>query len=83
MQPTREDLERQLLRKGVGALVRDRPACAGCGRTPLTGEVVHVYERGDIVCVLCRPRRRQDPVRTELVRSCEHGHAVRPTARAA
>lgn len=83
MSVTRADLERQLLRKGLGALVSGRPTCADCGRTPLTGEHVHVYDNDAIVCALCRPRRREDPRRTELVHHCEHGHAVRPAARAA
>jgi hypothetical protein len=79
-----EQLERGLLRRGLGALEADRHSCTDCGRTPLTGEHVHVY--GDdqrIVCALCRPGRRELPVTTELVRHCEHGHTVRLTARAA
>ena len=39
-----EQLERVLLRRGVGALEADRHRCADCGRTPLTGEHVHLYE---------------------------------------
>jgi hypothetical protein len=80
-----EQLERVLLRRGVGALEADRNSCADCGRTPLTGEHVHFYGAGRqrVVCELCRPRRREEPVASELVRHCEHGHAVRLTARAA
>jgi hypothetical protein len=83
-----EQLERVLLRRGVGALEANRHCCADCGRTPLTGEHVHLYgspaARADgIVCELCRPLRRQAPVATEIVRHSEHGHAVRLTARAA
>jgi hypothetical protein len=83
-----EQLERFLLRRGLGALEADRNHCADCGRTPLTGEHVHVYEiagrRGPrVVCELCRPARREAPAASELVRHCEHGHAVRLTARAA
>jgi len=83
-----EQLERVLLRRGLGVLEADRSRCADCGRTPLTGEHVHLYEsprsrlRG-IVCELCRPRRREAPVASEVVRHCEYGHAVRLTARAA
>ena len=74
-----------LLRLGLGALEADRSSCADCGRTPLTGELVHVYagRRTVIVCELCRPRRREAPSASEVVRHCEHGHAVRLTARAA
>ena len=81
-----EQLERVLLRRGVGALEADRSRCADCGRTPLIGEQVHLYDgppRSGIVCELCRPARREPPVASELVRHCEHGHTVRLTARAA
>jgi hypothetical protein len=81
--PHVEKLERFLLRRGVGALEADRSRCIDCGRTPLTGEQVHLYEgrRRGIVCELCRPLRREPPVATEVVRHCEHGHAVRLTVR--
>ena len=39
-----EQLERHLLRRGLGALEADRDCCADCGRTPLTGEHVHLYD---------------------------------------
>jgi hypothetical protein len=80
-----ERLERVLLRRGLGALEADRHSCADCGRTPLTGERVHLYSGREerIVCALCRPSRREAPVAEEIVRHCEHGHTVRLTARAA
>jgi hypothetical protein len=80
-----EQFERVLLRRGVGALEADRHRCADCGRTPLTGEHVHLYggRHERIVCALCRPGRREAPLATELVRHCEHGYTVRLTARAA
>ncbi len=80
-----ETLERVLLRRGLGALEADRHRCADCGRTPLTGELIHLYDgpREPVVCELCRPGRRGVPVASEIVRHCEHGHAVRLTARAA
>jgi hypothetical protein len=79
-----EQLERVLLQRGVGALEADRHRCADCGRTPLTGEHVHLYGRAHgIVCELCRSLRRDAPLATEIVRHCEHGHTVRLTARAA
>lgn len=83
--PHVEQLERRLLRRGLGALEADRNLCADCGRTPLTGEHVNLYDgrRNGIVCELCRPLRRQAPVASEIVRHCEHGHTVRLTARAA
>jgi hypothetical protein len=83
-----EQLERVLLQRGVGALQADRHRCTDCGRTPLTGEHVHLYGSSaapdhGIVCELCRTLRREAPVATEIVRHSEHGHAVRLTARAA
>jgi hypothetical protein len=83
-----EQLERVLLRRGVGALEADRHCCTDCGRTPLTGEHVHLYgtppaRAAGIVCELCRSLRREAPVATEIVRHSEHGHTVRLTARAA
>ena len=79
----RPDLERLLLRKGVGALVADRDRCADCRRTPLVGERIYLYEHDEIVCELCRPLRREQPVGSDTVRHSEYGHAVRVTARAA
>ncbi|MGH2903427.1 MAG: hypothetical protein ACRDK7_07590 [Solirubrobacteraceae bacterium] len=83
-----EQLERVLLRRGVGALEADRHRCTDCGRTPLTGEHVHLYgspraHGHRVVCELCRALRREAPVATEIVRHSEHGHAVRLTASAA
>jgi hypothetical protein len=80
-----EQFERHMLRRGLGVLEADRECCADCGRTPLTGEHVHLYDgrHGGVVCELCRTLRRDPPVASEIVRHCEHGHTVRVTARAA
>jgi hypothetical protein len=86
VQPIRpEPLEEILIRRGVGALAADRTSCADCGRTPLTGEHVHLYEGRtlELVCELCRTGRSDRPASIELVRHSEHGHTVRLTARAA
>ncbi len=74
------DLELRLLRKGVGELATHRDRCADCGRTPLTGELVHHYGTGAIVCELCRPLRRREPDRTAKVLHSEHGQTVRVRA---
>jgi len=78
-------LERRLLRNGVDALEADRSRCADCGRTPLIGEHVHLYDaaRPEIVCELCRMLRVDRPIASEIVRHSERGLAVRITARAA
>jgi hypothetical protein len=71
------DLERALLRKGVGAREAGRRHCSDCGRSPLVGEQVHIYARGAVVCELCRPRRRAEPERSDVVAHTEAGHTVR------
>ena len=79
-----EQLERFLLRRGVGVLAAGRDRCVDCGRTPLVGEQVHLYDsRAHLVCELCRPLRRKSPAVTETVRHTERGHTVRLAARAA
>jgi hypothetical protein len=77
------DLERELLRKGVGAREAGRRQCSDCGRTPLVGERVHVYPRGTVVCDLCRPYRRAAPEHSDVVAHTERGHTVRRRERAA
>jgi len=77
-----DQLERELLRRGVGALSADRHRCVDCERTPLIGEQVYRYEDG-AVCELCRALRSDAPSSSEVVRHSEHGHTVRVTARAA
>jgi hypothetical protein len=75
-------VEISLLRHSVGALTARRHGCVHCHRTPLVGELVHLY--GDrLVCELCRHRHREPPARTERVRSPEHDRAVRARPRAA
>jgi hypothetical protein len=77
------DLERVLLRKGVGAREAGRRECSDCGRTPLVGERVHLYARGIVVCELCRPRRRKPPERSHVVPHTERGQTVRRRVREA
>jgi hypothetical protein len=67
------DLERELLRKAAQALRDSSTRCRDCGRTPLTGERVHVYTRGHRVCELCRPLRREAPERSVMVRDASGG----------
>ena len=72
-----QDLERALLRKSVGALAGAARRCGDCGRTPLIGELLHLYAGGATVCELCRSLRRDAPQHSERVRSSEYGQAVR------
>ena len=71
------DLQRELLRKAAAALREASTRCRDCGRTPLTGERVHVYTRGHRVCELCRPLRGEPPERSERVRGGERAVRVR------
>ena len=70
------DLERRLLRKGVGALAAGRDLCVDCGRTPLYGEHLHRYG-ANLVCELCSVLRPDEPDRVHRVHHCEHGHTVK------
>ena len=84
--PATAPLEKALLRRSVGDHESQRHRCVHCLRTPLTGELVHVYatvgeER--LVCDLCRPLRRERPLRSELMHAPDHARAVRVTRRAA
>jgi hypothetical protein len=84
--PARPALEQALMRRSVGESEAHRHHCVHCHRTPLTGEVVHVYETtaGErLVCELCRPLRREAPARSELMHAPEHERAVRVQRRAA
>jgi hypothetical protein len=83
----RPRLETALLRRSVQDAVAAHHRCADCRRTPLTGEVVHVYPSpGDeerLVCELCRPLRREPPAGTRLMHSPAHERSVRVRERAA
>lgn len=62
------DLERELLRQGVGGRDAEQRRCDGCGRTPLVGEHVALYAGGALRCDLCRTAHREEPVSTLLVK---------------
>ena len=79
-------LEKALLRRSMGEHEAQRHRCVHCHRTPLTGEVVHIYPTASgerLVCELCRPLRRQEPARSELMHAPEHERSVRLKHRAA
>ena len=84
--PARPALEQALLRRSVGEHEAHRHRCTHCDRTPLIGEVVHVYASVDgerLVCELCRPLRRAAPDRSELMHAPDRERSVRVQARAA
>ena len=80
--PARPALEHALLRRSVGEHEAQLHRCSHCHRTPLTGELVHIYgER--LVCELCRHLRREAPRETGIMHSPEHDRAVKLMPRAA
>ena len=79
-------LEKALLRRGVGERESRLHRCLHCRRIPLTGEVVHIYAGASgerLVCELCRPLRREPPARSELMHAPERARSVRVARRAA
>jgi hypothetical protein len=72
-------LETALLRRSVGTAESQRHRCVHCHRTPLVGEVVHVYAAAAgerLVCELCRHLRREAPARSERMHSPDHERGV-------
>jgi hypothetical protein len=53
--------------------------CERCRRTPLIGERVYLYASGVIVCELCRPSQREQPVDSRMVHGPEFGHTMKLT----
>ena len=76
-------LETKLLRRAVQRLTDGREDCVDCERTPLVGELVHIYADDTIVCSLCRAAHAGEPERSKLVLHSELGHTVKPAARIA
>jgi hypothetical protein len=72
-----QEFERHMLRLSVEDLAAERAQCADCGRSPLVGEDIHLYERGQVVCELCRQLRSEPPESTQRVRYGTPGQTVR------
>jgi hypothetical protein len=84
--PAVPQLEKALLKRSMGEHETRRHRCVHCHRTPLTGERVYLYDTAAgerLVCELCRPLRREPPVRSELMHAPEHERSVRISGRAA
>ena len=84
--PAVPQLEKALLQRSMGEHESRRHRCVHCHRTPLTGERVYVYDTAvgeRLVCELCRPLRREPPVRSQLMHAPEHERSVRVAGRAA
>jgi hypothetical protein len=77
------DLASMILRSSLGALGNDRSSCSSCHRTPLTGELLHVFGSGDKLCSLCLaelPEAERSPLRSEQVHDAERRLSVIPRA---
>ena len=72
-----QELELALLREGIEERTAECERCARCSRTPLIGERVYRYERGMIVCELCRSQEPRAPVASSLVHGPAFGHTIR------
>lgn len=70
-------LELALLRRGVDQRAAGSERCSACTRTPLTGERVYLYEKGQVLCELCRSRQRQAPVASHIVHTPASGRTIR------
>jgi hypothetical protein len=85
-EPAVPPLEKALLKRSMSEHETRRHRCLHCHRTPLTGERIHVYATAAgerLVCELCRPLRREEPVRSQLMHAPEHERSVRIARRAA
>lgn len=75
------DLELALLRRGVGQRTAEGERCEQCQRTPLFGERIYLYERGTVLCELCRSRDRATPASSRVVHGPAFGVTIRLTDR--
>lgn len=82
-----EDLAMELasiiLRRSLGALGTNRSSCSSCRRTPVAGELMHVFESDRVLCSLCLahlPEEERAPLRSERVHVSERRIAVVPKA---
>jgi len=72
-----------ILRRSIGALGHSRSSCASCRRTPVAGELMHVFESERLLCSLCLahlPEGERAPLRSERVHVGERRIAVIPKA---
>ncbi len=72
-----QELELALLRRGVDALAAGCERCTHCGRAPLIGERIYVFESGTLRCELCRALGRERPLASRIVHGPEFGHTLR------
>lgn len=79
----KRDLHETLLRNSIGRVGADRDGCGGCGRIPLSGELMHHLDDGRHLCALCVkrvPESQRDALRSERVHVGARRLAVVPRA---
>jgi ferredoxin len=77
------DLASFILRTSLGALGCRGPSCSSCRRTPVAGELMHVFESGKSLCTLCvgrLPEGERAPLRSERIHAAERPLDVVPRA---
>lgn len=77
------ELASLILRRSLRGLGHDRSSCSRCHRTPVAGEVMHVFESDTALCSLCLarlPEAERSPVRSERVHVTDRRLAVVPRA---
>jgi hypothetical protein len=77
------DLASLILRRSLRALGHDLSSCSRCRRTPVPGELVHVFESDRKLCALCLarlPEAERAPLYSERVHVADRRISVLPKA---
>jgi hypothetical protein len=77
------ELASLILRRSLGALGHNCDSCSRCRRTPVAGELVHVFESDTVLCSLCLaglPETERSPLRSERVHAGDRRIPVVPKA---
>jgi hypothetical protein len=77
------ELASLILRRSLSSLGHSRSSCSGCHRTPVPGELMHVFESEKTLCSLCLnrlPASERSPVRSERVHVTDRPISVVPKA---
>lgn len=77
------ELASLILRRSLSALGHDHSSCSRCRRTPVAGELIHVFASEKKLCALCLarlPEGERDPLRSERVHAADRRIAVVPKA---
>jgi hypothetical protein len=73
------ELASLILRRSLHALAHDRSSCSRCHRTPVPGELMHVFESDTALCSLCLarlPEAERSPLHSERVHVTDRRLAI-------